>query len=98
MKSIYRFLTTILAASALLSWSAEAQVADYGEDNGVISFEKGTSPASASRGGMLSISDEHAKLGGHSLKWEWNKPGAILSIKGDIPYLPEKATRRKENI
>lgn len=98
MKSIYRFLTTILAASALLSWSAEAQVADYGEDNGVISFEKGTSPASASRGGMLSISDEHAKLGNHSLKWEWNKPGAILSIKGDIPYLPENPNPKETSV
>ena len=98
MKSIYRFLTTILAASALLSWSAEAQVADYGEANGVISFEKGTSPASASRGGMLSISDEHAKLGGHSLKWEWSKPGAFLSIKGDIPYLPENPNPKETSV
>ena len=37
-----KVITTIIAASALFSWKAEAQVADYGRDNGVLSFENGT--------------------------------------------------------
>ena len=64
-----KVITTIIAASALLPWKAEAQVADYGRDNGVISFENSTENAIAGKGSRLSISDEHNKLGHNSLMW-----------------------------
>ena len=45
-----KFILTLLAASALLSWRAEAQVADYGEASGVLSFEESPAPATAGKG------------------------------------------------
>ena len=62
-----KFILTTLAASALLFWRAEAQVADYGEANGVFSFEESHTPVTAGKGSTVSVSDWHAKLGSHSL-------------------------------
>jgi chondroitin-sulfate-ABC endolyase/exolyase len=88
----------LLVASVLLSGSAEAQVADYGIANGVLSFEEGTYPATCTKGAKLSISTEHSKLGLNSLKWEWSKNGSYISIKGDIPYLPENPNPKETSI
>ena len=37
-----KVITTIIAASALFSLRVEAQVADYGSDYGILSFENST--------------------------------------------------------
>lgn len=87
-----------LAASVLISLSAEAQVVDYGEDNGILSFEESTSPALAGKGSSLSVSTEHAKLGQTSLEWNWKHSGAFISIKGDIPYMPENPDPKETSV
>ena len=98
MRLKYSVLSILLAASVLLSGRAEAQVVDYGQANGVLSFEEGTSPATCTKGSGLNISQEHSKLGTHSLKWDWKKKGAYISIKGDIPYLPENPDPKETSI
>ena len=45
--------------------------------------------AVAGKASSISVSDEHSKLGEHSLRWEWKKRGAELSFPGAVPYLPE---------
>ena len=64
-----KVITTIIAASVLFSVRAEAQVADYGSNNGIISFEEGTENAHAGKGSCISVSNEHNKLGQSSLMW-----------------------------
>ena len=98
MKYKTSVLSIILAASVLLCGRAEAQVADYGLANGVMSFEDGTAPAVCSKGSELSVTDEHAKLGNQSLKWDWKKSGAYISINGDIPYLPENPDPKETSV
>ena len=98
MRLKYSLLSILLAASVLLSGRAEAQVVDYGQANGVLSFEEGTSPAACTKSSVLNISQEHSKLGTHSLKWDWKKKGAYISIKGDIPYLPENPDPKETSI
>ena len=98
MKSFFRFLTVILAASTLFPLRAEAQVVDYGRANGILSFEKDNESAHPLKHSLLSISNEHAKLGAHSLKWDWNRKGAALSIKEDIPYLPENPDPKETSV
>lgn len=92
------FILTILAASALLSWRAEAQVADYGEANGVFSFEQSPAPVTAGKGSTVSVSDWHAKLGSHSLQWDWKRRKAVISIPGEIPYLPENPNPKETSV
>ena len=75
----------MLAASALIS--AEAQVVDYGQANGIFSFEESVEGATGSKHSVLSISDEHAKLGRKSLEWKWKKGGSSLQINAPVPYL-----------
>ena len=77
---------------------AEAQVVDYGRANGILSFEKDNESAHPLKHSLLSISNEHAKLGAHSLKWDWNRKGAALSIKEDIPYLPENPDPKETSV
>ena len=91
-------LSITLAASVLLCGRSEAQVADYGIADGVLSFEEGTAPAVCSKGSELSLSSEHAKLGANSLKWEWKTDKAFISIKGGIPYLPENPNPKETSI
>lgn len=98
MRLKYSVLSILLAASVLLSGRAEAQVVDYGQANGVLSFEEGTSPATCAKGSGLNISQEHSKLGTHSLQWDWKKKGAYISIKGEIPYLPENPDPKETSI
>ena len=98
MKFKASVLSMILAASVLLCGRSEAQVADYGMVNGVISFEDGTAPAVCSKGSRLTTSNEHAKLGTQSLKWDWKTSGAYISIKGKIPYLPENPDPKETSV
>ena len=98
MKCKTLVLSIILAASVLLCGRSEAQVADYGLVNGVMSFEDGSAPGVCSKGSELSLTDEHAKLGTQSLKWNWKKSGAYISIKGDIPYLPENPDPKETSV
>ena len=92
-----RNLIISLAASVAFSLAAEAQVADYGIANGIYSFENSTTPAS-SKDGSLSISEDHAKLGVHSLKWEWKRRNASLSMPLDIPYLPKNPDPKETSV
>ena len=98
MKFRISVLIITLAASVLLCGRSEAQVADYGQANGVLSFEETVSPARAFKGGVLSISDEHSKLGFNSLKWDWKGSNAFISVKGEIPYLPENPNPKETSI
>ena len=91
-------LLIILSLAASLLFSMEAQVVDYGIANGVLSFEDGVSPAEASKCSRITVSNEHSKLGTSSLKWDWKKKGSYISIKGDIPYLPENPNPKETSI
>lgn len=95
--SIFRTIS-ILAATVLLSMNAVAQVADYGQENGVLSFENGTSPAVPGRKSQLTVSDLHAKLGTKSLLWEWKCPEATISIPGAVPYLKENPDPKETSV
>ena len=93
-----KVITTLIAASALFSLRAEAQVADYGSGNGIFSFESGTESAYSGKGSSLSISDEHYKLGSHSLMWEWDSPKATISLNGEVPYLPKHPNPKEKSV
>ena len=69
--------------------SAEAQVVDYGQANGVFSFEESVEGTTGSKHSLLSISDDHSKLGHKSLEWNWKKGGSSLQINAPVPYLAE---------
>ena len=98
MKLKISLLTIILAASVLLAGRMEAQVADYGLANGILSFEESSFPVHCSKGSGISISSEHSKLGQKSLKWDWRKEEAYISIKGEIPYLPENPDPKETSV
>lgn len=93
-----KVITTIIAASALFSLRVEAQVADYGRDNGILSFENGTENVRTGKGSHLSVSDEHNKLGHNSLMWEWKRPKATISFKGEVPYLPKHPNPKEQSV
>ena len=93
-----KVITTIIAASALFSLRAEAQVADYGSGNGIMSFETGVETAVAHKGSRLSVSDEHNKLGHNSLLWEWSRSKAMISIKGEVPYMPKHPDPKEKSV
>ena len=93
-----KVITTIIAASALFSLRVEAQVADYGSGYGILSFESGIENVHAGKGSSLGISSEHNKLGHRSLLWEWNRSKAAISIKEDIPYLPENPNPKERSV
>lgn len=96
MKFKYTLLTGILVASSLLS--VEAQVVDYGQANGVFSFENDLEGVTASNHSYVSISDEHSKLGYKSLKWEWKKKGASMSINAPVPYLAKNPNPNETSV
>ena len=86
MKSTFRFLTVLLAASVFFILKAEAQVADYGKENGVLSFEEDLGSVTASRHSLLGVSADHNKLGKRSLVWNWSRKGAYISFnEADYP-------------
>ena len=74
----------IISALALFI-TAGAKVVDFTQERSILSFEDGTGNVSAARS-SAEISDEHYKLGLHSLKWQWKKGGAEIIIPGEIPY------------
>ena len=98
MKFSFRFLTVLLAASVFFTLKAEAQVADYGKVNGVLSFENGVGSVTASKHSVLDVSADHNKLGEHSLVWNWNKKGAYLSFNEAVPYLPENPDPKETSV
>ena len=98
MISTVRNLIILLAASVTFNQVAEAQVANYGIANGILSFEKDTEYVSCGNGSSISISQEHAKLGTHSLKWDWSVSNAKLSLPGDIAYLPENPNPKETSV
>lgn len=98
MKSKFRFLTAILAASVLFNVRTEAQVIDYGRKNYVLSFEDGIESATSDKNSLLSTSDEHNKLGEYSLKWNWHKKGAYISLNEAIHYLPENPDPKETSV
>ena len=85
-----------LVASSLLS--LEAQVVDYGSNNGVFSFEDDCSAITTNKGSKTAISDSHSKLGKRSLEWSWKKQGASLSLKAPVPYLPENPDPKETSV
>ena len=89
-------ISYVLAASAL--FSAEAQVVDYGQANGVFSFENSTEGLTGSKHSILSISNEHAKLGGKSLEWNWKKAGSSISINSPVPFLAKNPNPKETSV
>ena len=89
-------ISFVLAASSL--FSAEAQVVDYGLDNGVHSFESGTEGFVPSKHSHLDICGNHSKLGSKSLIWEWNRAGAYIELSKPIPYLPENPNPKETSV
>lgn len=85
MKKTVFLILIIFAASSL--FNVEAQVIDYGIENGVFSFEENIAEMTTSKCSEARISDEHSKLGSRSLEWEWKKGGASLTINASVPYL-----------
>jgi len=86
----------LLAASSL--FSAEAQVVDYGQKNGVFSFENDTEGVTATKRSVLSISEDHSKLGHKSLRWEWKKSGASMSINAPVPFLAQNPNPNETSV
>ena len=89
-------ISYVLAASVL--FSAEAQIVDYGQSNGVFSFENSTEGLTGSKHSVLSISDEHAKLGGKSLEWNWKRPGSSISINSPVPFLAKNPNPKETSV
>ena len=87
-----------MPASVTFNQVAEAQVANYGIANGILSFEKDTEYVSCGNGSSISISQEHAKLGTNSLKWDWSSSNAQLLLPGDIGYLPENPNPKETSV
>lgn len=96
MKLRHLFITTALAASPL--FCAEAQVVDYGQANGVFSFENDTEGVTATKRSVSSVSGEHSKLGHKSLKWEWKKAGSSMIINAPVPYLHENPNPKETSV
>jgi len=86
----------LLAASSL--FSVEAQVVDYGQKNGVFSFENDTEGVTTTKRSVLSISEDHSKLGHKSLRWEWKKSGASMSINAPVPFLEENPNPKETSV
>lgn len=92
-KTIISFMTCCLFALGV-----EAQVVDYGLENGVHSFESCTEGFECSKRSALNISDEHSKLGHHSLAWTWKKPGSSISLKEPVPYLSKNPNPKETSV
>ena len=87
-----------LLACCLFAYGVEAQVVDYGQANGVFSFENDTEGVTASSHSSVSISDEHSKLGHKSLKWEWKRKGSSMSINAPVPYLAKNPNPKETSV
>ena len=87
-----------LFACCLFAIGVEAQVVDYGQANGVFSFENDTEGVTTSSHSSVSISDEHSKLGHKSLKWEWKRKGSSMSINAPVPYLAKNPNPKETSV
>ena len=87
----------ILSALALCI-AAEAGVVDFAPGSGVMSFENGAGGIVCDRFSRLSTSGEHFKLGDRSLRWEWRKKGAALTLDGPVPYLRENPNPKETSV
>ena len=87
----------ILAALALYM-TAGARVVDFESESMILSFEDGVGQAIAGKGSRVAVSDEHYKLGEHSLEWQWSRRGATLEIPGEIPYLHENPNPKETSV
>lgn len=56
----------------------------------ILSFEEPPAFLRADKNSTFSLSTDHFKHLKHSLKWDWNAPGAQWSIRDTIPYRPNK--------
>lgn len=77
------FLMLLLVGGAA-GFAAAQSESDF--DGRLLSFEKSTSPLLAGKGSKLSVSGEHFKHGLHSVRWEWTKAGAQISLRQPIDY------------
>lgn len=93
-----RIILTSIFVCCLHIFNVGAQVVDYGQVNGVYSFEEDTEGWSGSKRSVLSISDRHSKLGNRSLEWNWKKGGSSISLKGHVPYLPENPNPKETSV
>lgn len=87
-----------LLACCLFAFGVEAQVVDYGQANGVFSFENDVEGVTVSSRSSVSISAEHSKLGHKSLKWEWKKKGSSMSINAPVPYLAKNPNPKETSV
>ena len=87
-----------LLACCLFAYGVEAQVVDYGQANGVFSFEQDIEGVTVSSRSSVSISAEHSKLGHKSLKWEWKKKGSSMSINAPVPYLAKNPNPKETSV
>ena len=95
---IHRKSIITLLACCLFASGVEAQVVDYGQANGVFSFESDVEGVTSSSRSSVSISDEHSKLGHKSLKWEWKKKGSSMSINAPVPYLAKNPNPKETSV
>ena len=87
-----------LLACCLFAHGVEAQVVDYGQANGVFSFENDVEGVTTSNRSSVSVSGEHSKLGHKSLKWEWKRKGASMSINAPVPYLAKNPNPKETSV
>ena len=86
-------LATSVVASALLPHKiTEVQ------DARLLSFEESVAPFAPLKGSKISLSQEHYKHGGSSLKWQWKSNGAQISIKSPIGYLAENPDPKETSV
>ena len=87
-----------LLACCLFAYGVEAQVVDYGQANGVFSFENDVEGVTVTSRSSATVSDEHSKLGHKSLRWEWKKKGSSLSINAPVPYLSKNPNPKETSV
>ena len=64
----------------------------------ILSFETSPEPISGDAFSSLNITTDHFKHQLHSLKWNWSKPNAILTIKRPIPYLTKNPNPKEASV
>lgn len=86
----------------LLSWLllAVPAYAEYDEfaHPSILSFEDGTTPFKSDASSVISVSQKHYKHGNKSMRWQWNKDGAVVSIKEPINFLPASANQEDNSV
>lgn len=80
-------IISLLTLATLLT--AQAQHTHDVADARILSFEESTAPAAADRHSKIAVSDAHFKHFAHSLRWNWRKDGAQLTLPVTVDYLRE---------